>query len=209
MTERSALRGGPQRHSLLRMTRREIGLVALLLGIVWFAIHSTQRHSAAWAEWEETRDSVLAQAEVEAQAAADATLRADSAEARAAAAQAVADELATRTRERVVEVRRVEVPVAAQPFVAPRDSIIDDLSEENDSLRVANSALHEANNELRAALWGTQRSVAELRGVIDLVPGPKAWWKPELGAGMFVGLCTGNEVCAGTGLTLTWRIPWG
>jgi len=191
------------------MTRREIGLVALLLVSAFVVIRMDVADRRQWREWEETRDSVAAHVAAEAQAAADATLRADSAEARAAAAEAVADELAGRTRERVVEVRRVEVPVAAQPFVAPRDSIIDDLVVENDSLRAANGALHEANDELRAALWGTQRSVAELQEVIDLVPGPKAWWKPELGAGVFVGLCTGNEVCAGSGLTLTWRIPWG
>jgi len=191
------------------MTKREIGLVALLLVSVFVVIRMDVAERRQWREWEETRDSVAAHVAAEAQAAADATLRADSAEARAAAAELVADELAGRTRERVVEVRRVEVPVAAQPFVAPRDSIIDDLIVENESLRVANSALHDANDELRSALFRTQRSVAELQEVINLVPGPKSWWKPELGAGVFVGLCTGNEVCAGTGLTLTWRIPWG
>lgn len=190
------------------MTRRELGLVALLLGIVWFAIHSAQRNSAAWAEWEETRDSVLAEAEAEARAAADATLRADSAEARAAAAQAMADELAERTRERVVEVRRVEVPVEAEPFVAPRDSIIDDLLVVVDSLSEANYQLAEANDELRMALFGLERTNAALQEVIADVPGPEPWWKPQLGAGVFVGLCTGNEVCSGAGLTLTWRIPW-
>lgn len=191
------------------MTKRELGLLALLLGVTWYAIHSAQRHNAAWNEWEETRDSILASARVESRAAADATLRADSAEARAAAAQRVADELATRTRDRVVEVRRVEVPVEAEPFVAPRDSLIDELIVEADTLRAANSALREANSQLRLALGRTESVAAAYREVIEDVPGAEPWWKPQLGAGVFLGLCTGNEVCAGTGLTLTWRIPWG
>ena len=191
------------------MTKRELGILALLLGFVWFAARSEFAHRADWAEWEESRDSVAAYVAAEAQAAADAILRADSAEARAAAAEEVADELAGRTWERVVEIRRVEVPVAAQPFIAPRDSIIDNLIEENGSLRVAIGELQVANKDLRAALWKTQNSLEALQEVIADVPGPKPWWNPELGAGVFVGLCTGNEVCAGTGFTLTWRVPWG
>jgi len=191
------------------VTRREFGLVALLLGLTWYAARSEFAHRADWAEWEETRDSVLTEVRAGSAAAASATLRADSAEARAAAAEEVADELGQRIRERVGEIREVEVPAIAAPFVQPRDEIIDDLIIENSALRQANAALRESTVILRTALTASQVSVAALKGVIEDVPGADDWWEPELGAGVFVGLCTGNEVCAGAGLTLTWRVPWG
>jgi hypothetical protein len=50
-----------------------------------------------------------------------------SAEARADSVQTFATERVRVVRERVVEVREVEVPASAQPFVAQRDSIIDEL----------------------------------------------------------------------------------
>ena len=83
------------------------------------------RHSRN--EWEAEVKSVLEDAKVwEAQAKVFEELAA-SAEARAEAVNATATERVRVVRERVVEVREVEVPAIAQPFVAARDSIIDEL----------------------------------------------------------------------------------
>jgi hypothetical protein len=109
-------------------------------------------------------------------------------------------------RERVVEVREVEVPAIAQPFVAQRDSVIDDLL-------VALDEKDEVIAEYVSVVEFLQRESAsfELRGdsleaVLEDRPGPKKWWMPEAGVGPFVGMCQGGGICSGVGLTLSWRI---
>ena len=190
------------------MTRKELGLLALLLAVTYVAINGSMRSTRQWDEWEETRDSVLVKARADSVVVAAAVSLSDSLGARAAAAILEADLRVGPIRDRVVVVRGVEVPTLVLPFIAPRDSIIDDLLVVNDTLRHAVTLLQDANGELRGALFDTRATVTELLEVIANVPGPAPWWMPSLGAGVFVGICTDNLVCAGTGLTLNWSIPW-
>lgn len=183
-------------------------LVVVALGVVGFATYQSFRYDREYAEWNDRVESVLEQSRADSARAVAAVLQADSAERVATAAEARANELAERTRERVVEVREVEVPAEAEPFVAPRDSIIDELLVENDNLRTANAHLRVAVDTLRAALFRTQGTVRDLQVVLEERPGPRPVWQPEVGLGVFAGACTDGP-CAGVGLTATWRVPLG
>lgn len=157
--------------------------------------------------WEARADAAVAAASQEAARADRAITRADSLEQEADRLERVADSLGQRTRERVVEVREVEVPGYAAPYVAPRDSIIDDLIVENDTLRRANDTLREEVGVLQVALGRVTASNASLREVLEDRPRPTPWWLPSTGLGVFAGACSDGRMCSGLGITVSWRIP--
>ena len=109
-------------------------------------------------------------------------------------------------RERVVEVREVEVPAIARPFVAQRDSIIDEL------LGVVEMQEEVIEEYVTVAEFLRRQSGAfEMRGdsleaVLLDRPGPRAWWMPKTGVGPFVGFCQSGGICSGVGLTLSWSL---
>lgn len=157
--------------------------------------------------WEARADAAVAMASEEAARASLELARADAASAEAERLQGVADSLGRRTRERVVEVREVVVPEYAVPFVAPRDSIIEDLMVENEILEGANLALRASNSYLRLALGRVTASESALRAVLDDRPRPTSRWLPSVGFGAFAGACSDGRACSGLGVTVGWEIP--
>lgn len=180
-------------------------VVAAVVVLAFLAGAQAGDRSAA-KEWEARAMAATDSSRVAMAAVAEATAAADSAEARADAALARADSLGRRTPERVVEVREVEVPAYAVPFVAPRDSIIDDLLAENTALRVAEMERKAEVVSLRVALGRATASIASLQAVLDDRPRPAPWWRPSVGLGAFVGVCDNGRGCKGLGLTASWRI---
>lgn len=121
-------------------------------------------------------------------------------EARADSIERDATERVRQVRERVVALRAVVTPDTCAPFVAPRDSAIDDALAAADTLGLA---LDEARLALRAkdSMIGVLRlSHDSLLAVVRERPKPRPKWKPSLG--VTVGACsTGEAPCAAVGLT--------
>jgi len=185
------------------------GLVAVLVALVAGAALALSWQHRDRDVWEgqvagalATRDSLKAEAEA-------AILRAVEAEHRAHQSLAWADSVGQRARERVVVVRGVEVPAPAVPYTAPRDSIIDVLIAEADTLRQVVVTQEEVISYLRGALAMERASAVVLEDVLHERPGADPWWKPTVTAGAFVGACSNGRACSGLGVTVGWRIPWG
>ena len=156
-------------------------------------------------EWEQDVQVALKDAEAwKAQAEVYETL-ADSATARAMRIDTVATERVRVVRERVVELREVEVPAIAQPFVAARDSIIDELLVVVDEKDEVIAEYVTAADFLRQQVGLMTMRGDSLVAVLDQRPGPRKWWIPSAGAGGFVGVCSGGGICSGVGLTFSWR----
>lgn len=179
------------------------GVIILLLVAVGYGLW----HGRTVSQWETRVESALEDARTaEAQAEVFGHL-AEVHEARATAFAASAAEQAQVVRERVVEVREVEVPAPCVSLVAVRDTIIDT------SIVVVDRQAEAIVEYVAVAEFLRQRSMLfQMRGdsleavLIDR-PGPKAWWMPETGVGGFVGVCAGGGVCSGVGITFSWSIP--
>lgn len=171
--------------------------VAVSIGYSLFYRHSRN-------EWESRVEVALKDANAaRAQAEVFGEL-AEAAEARAAALDTVATERVRVVRERVVEIREVEVPAIAQPFVAARDSIIDELLvavDEKDEVIAEHISAAEA---LRMQVGLMTLRGDSLVAVLEDRPDPKKWWVPQSGVGGFLGMCSGGSVCSGIGLTFSW-----
>ena len=175
-----------------------IALVVLSVGYTLFYRHNRS-------EWESRVEAALTDAKAwEAQAAVFEKL-AGEAEARAEAVNTQATERVRVVRERVVEIREVEVPSIAQPFVAVRDSIINELLVVVDEKDEVIAEYVSVVDFLRKQSRKFEIRGDSLEAVLIDRPGPRKWWMPQLGAGPFVGMCQGGT-CSGVGLTLSWSL---
>jgi hypothetical protein len=160
----------------------------------------------------EYRDEWNARVEHALEFAASETERADAAEAVADTAQARADSLASLAAvadtvliDRIVRVRAEPVPDTCAPFVARRDSIIDEAVARGDRWRGAYFAKSKEATSLREALAAVRVANDTLVAVLNDRPIPLPAWVPEIRAGAFGGMCTTGP-CAGVGVGVTWRI---
>ena len=155
-------------------------------------------------QWEEKVQVTLKDAEAwKAQAEVYEALAA-SATSRAAQIDTITIERVRVVRERVVEVREVRVPAIAQPFVAVRDSIIDELLVIVDKKDEVIAEYVTAAEFLRQQVGLMTMRGDSLVAVLDDRPSSRKWWIPQAGAGGFVGLCSGGGICSGVGLTFSW-----
>ena len=162
------------------------------------------RHNRS--EWEARVESTLKDAEAWKTQAMVFREMADSAQARAEVVNASATERVRVVRERVVEVREVEVPAIARPFVAARDSIIDELLVAVDQKDEVIAEYVSVTEFLRRESQKFEIRGDSLEAVLVDRPGPRKWWMPQTGVGGFVGMCAGGGVCSGVGLTLSWSL---
>lgn len=177
-----------------------LAILAISIGYGFFYRHSRS-------EWETRVERTLNDAKAwEARAGVFRQL-AEQHEARAEAIDSKATERVRVVRERVVEVREVEVPAIAQPFVAVRDSIIDELLVVVDEKDEAIEEYVSVVDFLRRESASFEVRGDSLEAVLIDRPGPRKWWMPQTGVGGFVGMCSGGGVCSGVGLTLSWSIP--
>lgn len=119
---------------------------------------------------------------------------------------AAADERARGARERVVVIREVEVPAPCVPFTAVRDTVIDTLIVSVDDWKEAYEEGVTALDFLRLSRDEILLSRDSVVAVLADRPGPREWWVPEVGAGVFTGICTGQQVCSGVGVTFSWKV---
>ena len=176
--------------------------------LVAFLVASTAvgySHDRAEEAWDVWAQSVLGQAAV-------VRLRAESLAAHAAEVEQRADSVARDASERVPQVlervrvvRELVTPDTCAPFVIPRDEAIDtmvaiagqweqaydSLGSVADTLRVVNSSLLMLTDSMTAVLEGR--------------PGPRPWWSPTPGLGLFAGVCSDRRACYGVGVTLSWK----
>lgn len=178
------------------------GLVVLLLILVWRDARRERERTG----WEDRVDSALVVADSLAGVAGEAEQRAREAESEAQRLGAEAASTERRARQRVVEIRVVEVPESAVPYTAPRDSVIDSLRVVVDQLHKVIELERVAKSELRRALGTSESGRRLLDSVLNDRPGPEPWWKPAVGVGPFVGVCN-TGVCTGLGFNLTWKVP--
>lgn len=162
------------------------------------------RHSRS--EWEARVESTLKTAEVWKTQAMVFRALAETHERRADSLDVSATERVRVVRERVVEVREVEVPAIARPFVAARDSIIDELLVAVDEKDEAIAEYVSVNEFLRRESQKFEIRGDSLEAVLIDRPGPRKWWMPQTGVGGFVGMCSGGGICSGVGLTLSWSL---
>lgn len=155
------------------------------------------RRASAW----ETR---AAQAEQTADAA---IARADSAAAREIVYQVrvdsltrIAEDQGRRLRSRVDEVRAVVAPDTCAPFIAVRDTLIDDALRALGTWETAHAFQIVVNTELHVQVQALRLTADTLRSVLAARPKPRSKLLP--GIGPFVGACP-SGFCVGVGLT--WR----
>ena len=176
----------------------EGALVAVLLACLFFLAHKGREEQRAY---EARVAAVTAFAEQE-------TTRADSAVAAATAASARADSLdnaaggrAQVVRARVDEIRVVAVPDTCVPFVAPRDSLLDEALAAVAEEKQAYEEQKRATDAVRLA-YGAVRVVNDsLRTVLDARPKPRPWYMPTLSITAGAGL-RGLDVVVGA----SWEI---
>lgn len=185
------------------MNRTVVGAVTLVV-LASAAYGAFSRHRVS--EWETRADSALRVAAAQQERAFAHRERAEAAENAARRLRIQADSLRTRTRERIVEVREIPVPEECEEVVAPRDSIIDTLEVESETLRDALDAQMEAAAQLRVEADTWRERGDSLEVVLQDRPGPRARWVPVAGVGLFAGMCSNGLPCMGAGVTLTWEI---
>jgi hypothetical protein len=142
--------------------------------------------------------------------------RADYFRLRFQADSARADSLAENARERgrqvksrVAAVRAVVAPDTCAPFVAQRDSIIDEQDSVIGTWERAYDASLRAIGDLKLSNEALQVRGDTLAAALSARPKPRSRLIPSPGAGVFTGLCRdleGNvEPCYGAGVTLSWK----
>lgn len=159
------------------------------------------------AAWEARVEGALDSARVERARADSALSFADSVQSHADSIVAAVDARAPEIRERVRIVREtVPVPDTCRPVVAQRDSLIDELTEQNDQLRIAYTEQRSAAEILRASNLGLVATVDSLMAVLEDRPQSRRWL-PEIRIGPQVGVGIDGKFHAGVGLNIGWKIP--
>ncbi len=164
-------------------------------------------HGRTTSKWETRVEVALTEARVQKARAETFAELADSALAEIETAKGVTTERVRVVRERVVEIREVEVPAIAQPFVAARDSVIDELLVAFDEVDEILTGYVTVVEFLRQESWAYQVRGDSLEAVLVDRPRPRRWWVPQVGVGGFTGVCDTGGLCKGVGLTLSWRTP--
>lgn len=187
------------------MKLKTLALIAVIAVVGVSVAVSRTYHDAAvtWEARAEAAERFSAEKQWE---AAKAEQRADSAAAVADSLARSADERGAQRARRVAEVRGVEAPDTCLPFVAPRDTIIDQLVVEVGEWRGAFEAERLASTELRRAVTALEVGNDSLLSVIQTRPSARPWWIPELGAGPGVFVTPAGEVRVGAGIHLSWRL---
>lgn len=184
-------------------------LLIAVAAIVVAAAFSGYCVDAKFREWDRRVRDVEAFAEAETARADSAVTAATEAEVRADSALAFADSVRPEIRERIVRIREELPPDTA------RDAVIDDLVQENDSLRVAVDEYRTAAERLREGYNSLLVVNDSLTSVLADRPKPRARWMPSLQVGVFAGVCSDGKPCVGVGGGLTVevkiptpRLPW-
>jgi hypothetical protein len=160
--------------------------------------------SARDAEWQERVEREMVRADL-------ALTAADSLTEEAASWEAIASGLAVEaaTKDTVV-IRMIEElpapPPDCEPFTAPRDSVIAVMEERHEDISAAFASQREASALLRAAEAEAHRAADSLAAVLDSRPRPLSPLIPEIGVGVFAGLCTTGQPCAGIGVGVQWKV---
>lgn len=169
-----------------------VALVAAAFSAVWIR-KEWSRFEARAVRAEQVADSL-------GQVADSAFVVADEHAVRADSAEVAADELRAQVAARVAVVREVVVPDTCAPFVAVRDSLIDDALETADSYKAALDERVAEVVALRTAGRVLEESNDSLLAVLRARPKPRSRLIPSVG--VTVGVCsTGDAPCAAVGLT--------
>lgn len=177
--------------------RYAVAVAALLfvLSLVQDFLHGRER-----AQWDSDRARIIESVAQKDAQIVKLMLRADS-------ASAVADSIAQEARARQPEIReRIRVVVDTLPPDTIRDPIIHDLLTEAEQWQAAYEWEVEAHAETRQALVLARASVDSLTALAHRVPDERSPWLPQVGIGLFTGVCSSGTVCTGAGATLSWRI---
>lgn len=143
------------------------------------------------------------------------TARADSLIAVATDARKRADAMVTvaETKSRAVQTRILRIreltpaaPDTCGPFVAARDSVIDDLTNVNSTLMLAHRESTAALDTLARAFGIVHGQVDSLSAVLHTRPRQRSRLVPRVAAGPFVGICSDLRPCMGAGVTLSWSV---
>jgi hypothetical protein len=160
--------------------------------------------SARDAEWQARVETEMVRAELALGEADSFAYQAALQEARADSAFALAEERDT------VIIRMVEElpapPVDCEPFTAPRDSVIMVMEERHNDIRTAFEKEREAAALLRQAEAAAHRAADSLMAVLDDRPRPVSPLIPEIGVGVFAGMCSTGQPCAGIGVGVQWKV---
>lgn len=184
----------------------KVGLAAAALIVaVVFALQT--RWSDERAAWELQADQVRERSaelvEEAAEAAAAAARRAIEAEAKADSAEAA------REAAEAILTTLPPVPAECEAVVAQRDTIfmevIDTLVVSSDMYRQAWTIERARADDLALLNGGLATQLAETVKLLDKRPKDR-WWMPEVGAGVFAGICTTGQPCTGVGATLAWKV---
>lgn len=97
-------------------------------------------------------------------------------------------------------------PPDCEPFTAPRDSAILVMQERHDNVASAFARERESNIRLRQAEAKAAASTDSLLAVLDSRPRPLSPLIPEVGVGVFAGICTTGQPCAGLGVGVQWKV---
>jgi hypothetical protein len=128
---------------------------------------------------------------------------------RAERAEQSARERGRQVKSRVAAVRAVVAPDTCAPFVAQRDSIIDEQDSVIGTWERAYDASLRAIGDLKLSNEALQVRGDTLAAALSARPKPRSRLIPSPGAGVFTGLCRdleGNvEPCYGAGVTLSWK----
>lgn len=172
-----------------------IALLLAVLSLVQDYLHDRERN-----EWAQDRARI-----VESVAQRDAQivtlmLRSDS-------VSAVADSIAREAASRQPVIReRIRTVVDTLPPDTIRDPIIHDLLRESEQWQTAYALEVDAHAATREALTLARVSVDSLTALVERAPEERSPWLPQVGIGLFTGVCSSGTVCTGAGATLSWRI---
>lgn len=179
-------------------------VAVLVIGTVTYGIH----HRGERGEWERRIQRVEGYAAAQTARALNDSLQADSALAVADSLRGVLHEQEQELRERVVVIREEVVPDTCDPFVAPRDTLIDDLLDQNEEWERVADTERQAATRWRSA-YGTVRVVNDsLSAVLADRPQPKPWWIPSFGVGPYLGIDNNLKPSYGVAATLSWEIKF-
>lgn len=190
------------------MTATVLKTVVTVAAFVLVIIGYDCSRRAQASKWEARVDQLSAVARRE-------TARADSlvdiahdARKRAELLAQVAEDRGHAVQTRIVRVRAeaVAAPDTCGPFIAARDSVIDELSMINGTLVLAHRQNQAALDTLSSAFEIVHGQVDSLAAVLRARPRPRSRLMPSVGAGPFVGMCGDLRPCAGVGVNLSWSL---
>lgn len=194
------------------MTRTVLYLLAVAALAVLALLLWQGRQNEREATWRADRERLVAEADSARVVARRAVAAADSATARSAAAVRQADSLRGRRPALIVRIDTVTVPAEALPYTAPRDSLIRNLTEENNLLRVALAEEEMAVATLRRAHGRLLGTVDSLAALVNRAPAGRAKLLgllplPEVTVGYSAGVDrVRREFFDGPAVHVGWRI---